>query len=683
MTWRKTLLSGHRWAGLTAGLVVAYMALTGAGFVLRPALDEAVNGTLLTVPACTQSLPLSQLAPVAQAAHPAGHLRSVLVRAAADASIAFKYSDEEMVYLDPCGGSVLGHRNQYGGFFGFAEKLHRFKFLDGEGGRIGRLAAGWCATAFLLLLAVGGLVMWWPQPGQSFKAALKYQPRLIGTARTVKLHKLVGLYCCLFCLMFPLTGIPSAFDTVKNAIGTLTGTTANAPAAPPAVGEAGAPLASLDLLLRQAETALPAWEWLELWVPVSPQKPIKVEIMEPGQPHDDAKSYLFLDSATGQRLSLAHYADLPLGRRIYVTMVMIHSGQIWGLPYKILLLIACLSIGYLAYSGPVTWWRRRSRRPAAATLSLTVARKTLDAEDICVFELADPKGRALPSFSAGSHIDVHIRPGLTRQYSLCNDPRETHRYMLAVMREPQSRGGSRAMHDDLAEGDVIAVSRPKNHFPLAHGATRSLLFAGGIGITPILCMAERLANSGAEFDMHYCTRSPARTAFRQRILASPFAGRVSFHVDDGPPEQKLDLAAVLARPAAGTHLYVCGPKGFMEAVIGTAQRLGWAEEAIHREYFAAGPQTGAAKHPFDLKIASSGRIVPVPAEKSALDALLDHGFEVESSCREGVCGTCQIRVLDGEPDHRDFYLTAEERAKNAVFLPCCSRSRGEALVIDL
>jgi vanillate O-demethylase ferredoxin subunit len=405
--------------------------------------------------------------------------------------------------------------------------------------------------------------------------------------------------------------------------------------------------------------------------------------METGQPHDDAKSYLFLDSATGQRLSLTHYADLPLGRRIYVTMVMMHSGQIWGLPYEILLLAACLGIGYLAYSGPVSWWRRRARRAAAFTLSLVVTRKHVEAEDICVFELADPKNRALPSFSAGSHVDVHIRPGLTRQYSLCNDPRETHRYMLAVMREPHSRGGSRAMHDEMAEGDVIAVGQPKNHFPLAHGATRSLLFAGGIGITPILCMAERLANSGAEFEMHYCTRSAARTAFRQRILASPFARRVRFHLDDGPPEQKLDLAAVLAGPRAGTHLYVCGPKGFMEAVIAAARRAGWAEEAIHREYFAAGADSGAEKHPFDLKIASSGRIVHVPAEKSALEALLDHGFEMESSCREGVCGTCVIRVLDGEPDHRDLYLTAEEREKNDAFLPCCSRARSEALVIDL
>jgi ferredoxin-NADP reductase len=182
----------------------------------------------------------------------------------------------------------------------------------------------------------------------------------------------------------------------------------------------------------------------------------------------------------------------------------------------------------------------------------------------------------LPAFSAGSHVDVHLPGGLTRPYSLCNDPTESHRYVIAVLRDPQSRGGSRAMHEEVFEGQLLQISPPKNHFPLAHDARRHLLLAGGIGVTPILCMAERLANTGADFEMHYNTRSAARTAFRQRIADAAFASRVHFHFDDGDAGQKLDIEALLAAPASEVHLYVCGPKGFMDAVLkaGAGQQRG-------------------------------------------------------------------------------------------------------------
>src|SRR5438552_10227986 len=175
----------------------------------------------------------------------------------------------------------------------------------------------------------------------------------------------------------------------------------------------------------------------------------------------------------------------------------------------------------------------------ASDMNVRVARKTIEAVDICTFELIHSEGKSLPAFSAGSHIDVHMPNGLTRQYSLCNDPSEGHRYLIGVLRDVASRGGSRAMHEQVKEGDVLHVSAPKNHFPLAHEATHSVLMAGGIGVTPILCMAERLAVTGASFEMHYCTRSPERTAFRERIAASTFSQRVHFHFDDGPEGQKL------------------------------------------------------------------------------------------------------------------------------------------------
>lgn len=318
-----------------------------------------------------------------------------------------------------------------------------------------------------------------------------------------------------------------------------------------------------------------------------------------------------------------------------------------------------------------------------ATLKVRVARKAVEALDICTFELVAADGGTLPAFSAGSHLDVQVPGGLTRQYSLCNDPGESHRYLIGVLKDPATRGGSKAMHEQLAEGDTLEVSAPKNHFALAHEAKHHLLLAGGIGVTPILCMAERLAVTGASFEMHYCTRSRERTAFVERIARSTFAPRVAHHFDDGPAAQKLDIAALLAAPQPGTHVYVCGPKGFMDAVLGTARARGWPEAQLHFEFFGAAPTATESDGSFEVKLASSGRVVVVPKDQTVVQALAAAGVEVMTSCEQGVCGTCVTRVLEGEPDHRDLYFTPEEQAANDQFTPCCSRARSARLVLDL
>lgn len=320
---------------------------------------------------------------------------------------------------------------------------------------------------------------------------------------------------------------------------------------------------------------------------------------------------------------------------------------------------------------------------AANSIQVTVTRKQSEAQDICTFELVGAHGEPLPAFSAGSHIDVHLPEGHIRQYSLCNDPAESHRYLIGVLKDPTSRGGSRAMHDTVNEGDVLTISAPKNHFPLAANAPSSLLLAGGIGVTPILCMAERLAVIGADFMMHYCTRGPARTAFRHRIAASSFAQRVQFHFDDGDASQKLDIEALLRAASADTHLYVCGPKGFMDAVLETARAIGWPEQRLHYEFFSAEPVKLATDGSFEVKLASSGKVLQVAKDQTVVEALAAAGVEVQTSCEQGVCGTCLTRVISGEPDHRDMYLTPDEQAANNQFLPCCSRSKSPQLVLDL
>ena len=321
---------------------------------------------------------------------------------------------------------------------------------------------------------------------------------------------------------------------------------------------------------------------------------------------------------------------------------------------------------------------------ANATLCVRVARKSEEATDICSLELVSKEGSPLPGFSAGSHVDVHLPGGVVRQYSLCNDPAETHRYLIAVLRDPASRGGSVAVHDAVKEGDELLISAPKNHFALAHEAKRSLLLAGGIGVTPILCMAERLAVMGADFEMHYAARSRERMAFVDRIQGAPFAGRVRLHFDDGAAAQQLDLNAVLAQPEAGTHLYVCGPKGFMDAVLATARAQGWGEEQLHWEFFAGADAAPRADDgSFEVQLASSGRVITIAPDKTVTQALSEAGVEIMVSCEQGVCGTCLTRVLQGEVDHRDAYLTAEEQAANDQFTPCCSRSKSPRLVLDL
>ncbi|WP_029000766.1 PDR/VanB family oxidoreductase [Azohydromonas australica] len=317
-----------------------------------------------------------------------------------------------------------------------------------------------------------------------------------------------------------------------------------------------------------------------------------------------------------------------------------------------------------------------------STLSVTVASRITEAQDICRLELVAADGSALPSFEAGAHIDVHVGDGLVRQYSLCNEPSERHRYVIAVLKDPASRGGSVAVHGRVQPGDRLAISAPRNHFALMP-APQYLLLAGGIGITPILAMAEQLHLAGGAFELHYCTRSPERTAFLERVTTAAWSHRAQLHFDSDPVSARLDIPAVLARAPAGTRLYVCGPAGFIDHVLDTARASGWPEERLHREFFAAPAPSGTAEQRFRIRLHRSGKEMDVPADQSVTEVLAAHGVEVPTSCESGVCGTCLTRVIDGTPDHRDVYLTDAEHERNDQFTPCCSRSSSPLLVLDL
>lgn len=316
------------------------------------------------------------------------------------------------------------------------------------------------------------------------------------------------------------------------------------------------------------------------------------------------------------------------------------------------------------------------------TFAVKVQSVSWEAQGILSYELRPFAGRELPPFSAGAHVDLLLPSGLTRSYSLVNPQEERHRYVIAVNRDPASRGGSRFIHDSLKPGDTLTLAAPRNNFPLVEDAAHSLFIAGGIGITPLWCMIQRLESLGRAWELYYCSRTRKSAAFLEQMKA--LGGRVNtdlhFNFDQEPGGRMLDIAAVVAATPPDTHLYCCGPipmlEGFEKA---TADR---PPGYVHTEYFSAkeAPASGGG---FTVELARSGLSFEVPRGKTILDALIDQGVDMPYSCMEGVCGTCEARVIEGIPDHRDLVLSREEKAANRSIMICCSGSRSPKLVLDL
>ncbi|AQY65351.1 PDR/VanB family oxidoreductase [Pseudomonas veronii] len=314
-------------------------------------------------------------------------------------------------------------------------------------------------------------------------------------------------------------------------------------------------------------------------------------------------------------------------------------------------------------------------------LTVQVRKRQLQGDGVVVLDLIPVGGAKLPAFEAGAHVDIHIAPGLVRQYSLCSDPADSAVYRLGVLRDPASRGGSTSVYDTLLEGAEVQISAPRNLFPLASEARRSILIGGGIGITPMIAMAYALHAKGEDFELHYCGRSRSRSAFLDELQSAAFAERVHTHFDDEAPAQKLDMDRVLGQAESGVHVYTCGPSGFMDWVIGESVKHGYADDHIHREYFQIEVDNSGAS--FEVVAARSGKTVQVAEGQTILAALADVGIQIEISCEQGICGTCLCDVLEGEPDHRDVYLTEDEKQANDQILICCSRAKSKKLVLDI
>jgi len=316
-------------------------------------------------------------------------------------------------------------------------------------------------------------------------------------------------------------------------------------------------------------------------------------------------------------------------------------------------------------------------------IAVEVVSIKVETPSISIFDLRPAAPIALlPAFEAGAHIDLHLPNGLVRSYSLLNAQDERHRYVVGINLDARSRGGSRFMHDTVRAGDVLSISAPRNNFRLDETASHTVLIAGGIGITPLWAMIQRLEALGKTWTLHLCARSRQHAALAAELAAlAPRAGcAVNFQYDDEQGGALLDLGAIVDAEPADTHFYCCGPLPMLEAFEkATSQR---PSAQVHVEYFAAksGPDRAGG---FDVVLAKSDRVLRIEAGNTILDTLLKAGLDVPYSCGEGVCGSCLVKVLDGEPDHKDMVLTRGEQAANNQMLICCSGAKSQRLVLDL
>lgn len=318
-----------------------------------------------------------------------------------------------------------------------------------------------------------------------------------------------------------------------------------------------------------------------------------------------------------------------------------------------------------------------STAPAAlTTLRARLTAIRYAAEGIHLYEFRALDGGALPPFTAGAHIDLHLPNGLVRQYSLCNPQQDTHCYVVGIKRDPASRGGSTWIHEQLKAGTVLQLGSPRNHFVLHEEARHTVLIAGGIGVTPIACMAQRLRVLGASFEVHYSVRKRDEAAFLDVLSGA----NLHLHVDGENANRPMDLAGIVSQVPHDAHLYCCGPGPMLDAF--EAACAGRPSSHVHLERFSAAAPV-AADGGFTVQLARTGRSIRIAQGCTILDTLREEGVSVQASCEQGICGSCETRVLSGRPDHRDSLLSDEEKAANKVMMVCCSGSKDDVLVLDL
>jgi ferredoxin-NADP reductase len=678
-TLRSSMLWVHRWTGLTIGLIAVLLAVTGGLLVLRPELEPLVYPHAGTT--CAQSLSMDSIAELAHRARPGIGIDNIQYGSDLRAPRIVRYADDDQLFFDSCSGRTIDRQHRWGGVFGASEWLHRAVVAHDWGGTI---IIGTASLVLGLIGVIGGLYLWWPTRRSAWRSAVKFNPKLKGRAFALNLHTTVGLYTSIIVFIAAMTAVPISFGWAEKALYTVTGSSPAKNREAPKSQTKGS--CNLELAWEEARGLLPKPPRMaRLKCPAKQTEPIAIYMIAGDAPHGEARDYAYFDRTTGKLLAWYPYAGLPAGKKLYYSTLAIHEGELGGLPVQLLLLFGMIGVPVMGYTGIDSWLRRRRRKRGGRTSELTpmrIASTRDEASDVKVLKLVPDNGASLPTFTAGAHVDVRVGE-FERQYSLINGPGDRDGYLIGVRLDPASRGGSAAIHR-LKQGDRVLVGTPKNHFPLVDDAHHHMLFAAGIGITPLLSMARHLDPDGHSFELHYFARTDETAAFRPEIVQGELGKRARLRIGLGRNQIRLDVAEAVARREDGSHLYTCGPLSFMDMVVEEAERAGWPADCIHRENFAADPDALAGPmDEIEVTLARSGAEYFIAPDKSILEALIEHGVDVEGSCEQGTCGTCLTKVLTGEIDHRDSFLSQAEKQCGDKMLICVSRAKGRSLILDL
>ena len=312
-------------------------------------------------------------------------------------------------------------------------------------------------------------------------------------------------------------------------------------------------------------------------------------------------------------------------------------------------------------------------------IKVVVSEKRLVSEGVVSLKLEGIRAQ-LPTFQPGAHIDLHLQNGLIRQYSLLNGPGETDCYRIGVKLEDVSTGGSEFIHKNIREGDLLAISMPRNNFPLRRDSIHTVFIAGGIGLTPLLSMSQALHGMGLNYELHYFVRDEKHVSFNE--VLKKLGKNVSIHAGLSPESTLGKISEIVQNPMKAKNLYACGPGPMLEATLKIASDLGWSDDSVHFEYFKNTKEIND-KSSFEIELARSALSLNVPSGKTVLEVLKSNGIDLPSSCEQGACGTCKVNVIEGEVDHQDVYLNSSEKAEGKVMMTCVSRAISKRLILDI
>lgn len=645
----------HRWIGMTVGLFIALQGLGGALLLFRMPLNRLIHPEAFG-PAIATAVDAN----VAAARATGCAINRIDLPDQTPGLLFFHLTCAGEPFVATAGdGRILRLAPRWRWPM---EWLFHYHYQLGAG-TAGQQAVGWIGAALLTLCLTGAWLLWRTARRDGWRSLLRPDLSAAPARRWRDLHRSAGLYLLPLLILLALTGLGMAWTASLTSILPVTPRPAPQVAAQPDV-----PLLPLSTILDRARASVAGPQPSAVRLPDGQGRVVMVML---GPPDSPDYHQLWFNGYDGTPIAARRAEDRSPADRFMDLLYPLHTGSLLGIPGTIMMMLAGLCLPGLAATGLWQW----SRRSGAGALPMRARELVYDGAGVLLIRLCHRHGLPLPAFGPGDHIDLYLPNGLVRQYSLCGRPGRRRHYEIAVRLSESSTGGSAWIHANLKKGMNLDISRPRAHFPLDKGKEPVLLLAGGIGVTPLFSMAWAMWASGRPFQMLVCARSPDSHALAATITATPWAAFCHWH--DSATHGRIDLPRLLSAQPSGTHLYLCGPGGFMEAAIDQARRLGWPADHLHWEAFAPATPSGNS---FTINV--QGRHLGVAANESLLDRLLAEGIALPHSCRRGLCGQCIVTVRTGTVDHRDNILTEAERAAGRM-TACCSRAAEPGGHLDL